>query len=92
MICILDSAVPIRGFVDDYAFLIQGLLDLYEACYDTRWLAWCEQLQDKQDQLFWDAEAGGYFMSDDQDPSIVLRMKDGMKQKWGHSKIQSPVC
>ena len=63
--------------MDDYAFLIRGLLDLYEACYDSKWLEWAEALQTKQDELFWDSEGGGYFTSDASDSSIVLRMKEG---------------
>jgi hypothetical protein len=63
--------------VDDYAFLIRGLLDLYECCHDDRWLQWAEQLQTKQDELFWDSEGGGYYSTQDGDSSIVLRMKEG---------------
>ncbi|XP_005092543.1 spermatogenesis-associated protein 20 isoform X2 [Aplysia californica] len=67
---------PIEGFADDYAFVIRGLLDLYEACYDEQWLEWAEQLQRKQNELFWDEEDGAYFSSAEGDSSIVLRMKD----------------
>ena len=64
--------------MDDYAFVIRGLLDLYEASLDARWLEWCQNLQAKQDQLFWDEEGGGYYSSQDKDASIVLRMKEGV--------------
>ncbi|KOB74045.1 Uncharacterized protein OBRU01_09644, partial [Operophtera brumata] len=50
---------PIKGFLDDYAFLIKGLLDLYEASLDARWLQWARELQTKQDELFWDQEHAG---------------------------------
>ena len=53
---------PIHGFVDDYAFLIQGLLDLYHATFDEKWIKWADQLQNKQNQLFWD-EKGKYSRS-----------------------------
>jgi len=36
------------GFIDDYAFLISGLLDLYECGGDTKWLEWATELQDTQ--------------------------------------------
>ena len=71
------SSPPIYGFADDYAFLIRGLLDLYEACYDEELLKWAEQLQNKMAELFWDATAGGYFNSPADDSSLVLRLKDG---------------
>ncbi|XP_041433313.1 spermatogenesis-associated protein 20 isoform X2 [Xenopus laevis] len=66
----------VPGFLDDYAFLIRGLLDLYEACLDEFYLEWAVQLQDKQDQLFWDSKGSGYFSSDASDSSILLRLKD----------------
>ncbi len=64
------------GFLSDYAFLIQGLIDLYETSFETRWLAWAEELQKTQDSLFWDAKQGGYFDTSGKDPSILLRMKE----------------
>ena len=65
-----------EGFADDYAFLIQGLLDLYEAGFETKHLLWAEQLQAKQDELFYDAQNGGYFSSTERDPSVLLRMRE----------------
>lgn len=34
-----------KGFADDYAFLIEGLIDLYEATFDEQWLKWADELQ-----------------------------------------------
>ena len=65
-----------RGFVEDYAFLIQGLLDLYEATFEVRWLEWAEQLQVKQNELFADDVAGGYFANATGDASVLLRLKE----------------
>ena len=65
-----------EGFSEDYAFLIQGLIDLYEAGFDVRWLQWAEQLQAKMDELFWDSDGGGYFNSAAGASDIVLRMKE----------------
>jgi uncharacterized protein len=65
-----------EGFAEDYAALIAGLLDLYEADWDVRWLQWAEQLQQAMDQRFWDEAGGGYFQAATGDASIVLRLKD----------------
>lgn len=46
------------GFSDDYALLIAGLLDLYEAGGGLGWLAWAVTLQDTLDSLFWDGSSG----------------------------------
>jgi uncharacterized protein YyaL (SSP411 family) len=70
-----DGPSPVPGFLDDHAFLIQGLLDLYEATLDVRWLKWAVELQQRQDELFGDA-AGGYFTTSGADPSILTRGKD----------------
>jgi uncharacterized protein YyaL (SSP411 family) len=66
----------IEGFADDYAFAIQGLLDLYEASFDVQWLKFAIELQEVQDRLFFDEKNGGYFSTSGKDKSVVLRMKD----------------
>src|SRR5437868_6879091 len=66
----------IEGFADDYGFVIQGLLDLYEASLDVQWLKFAVELQETQDRLFFDGKNGGYFSTSGKDESVVLRMKD----------------
>jgi uncharacterized protein YyaL (SSP411 family) len=70
------GASGIPGFGSDYAFLINGLLDLYEADFDTAWLQWARRLQETFDLHFGDREHGGYFSTTDRDPAILLRMKE----------------
>ncbi|MCX6957742.1 MAG: thioredoxin domain-containing protein [Verrucomicrobiae bacterium] len=65
-----------QGFAEDYAFLIQGLLDLHEATADAACLTWAEELQKKMNELFWDQEQGGYFSSAAGDPHLLVRMKE----------------
>jgi len=71
-----EGRSTITGFAEDYASLVQGLLDLYEAGCDVRWLQWAEQLQRRQDEWFWDAERNGYFNTRAGDPAVILRLKD----------------
>ena len=71
-----EGARDERGFAEDYAFLIQGLLDLYEATFEVRWLEWAVQLQEKQNELFHDAADGGYFANAAGDASVLLRLKE----------------
>jgi uncharacterized protein YyaL (SSP411 family) len=66
----------VEGFADDYAFVVQGLLDLYEASFDVEWLKFAMQLQETQDRLFFDEKNGGYFTTSGKDASVLLRMKD----------------
>jgi uncharacterized protein YyaL (SSP411 family) len=70
-----DGSRDDRGFAEDYSFLVQGLLDLYEATFEVRWLDWAARLQEKQVALFADP-AGGFFADTGDDPSVLLRMKD----------------
>jgi uncharacterized protein len=71
-----DGRSDIEGFADDYAFVIQGLLDLYEASFDVEWLKVATHLQETQDRLFLDQENGGYFSTSDKVESVLFRMKD----------------
>ena len=71
-----DGPSGIDGFAADYAFLIQGLLDLYQAGFDIRWLKWADALQTRQDELFEDEKGGGYFASSKTATDILLRAKD----------------
>ena len=71
-----ESRSDIEGFADDYAFVIQGALDLYEASFEIEWLKFSIELQETQDRLFFDEKAGGYFSTSGKDKSVVLRMKD----------------
>jgi uncharacterized protein YyaL (SSP411 family) len=66
----------VEGFADDYAMVIQGLLDLYEASFDVEWLKFAIQLQEIQDRLFFDEKNGGYFSNSGRDESVFVRMKD----------------
>lgn len=71
-----DGKAGVDGFAADYAYFIQGLLDLYEADFDTRWLRWADALQKKQDELFLDTEHGGYFATTGTDKNILVRPKE----------------
>ncbi len=71
-----NGAAEVEGFLDDYAFFVQGLLDLYEAGFDIKWLSLAIALTETQNRLFWDAANGGYFNTSGRDGSILFRMKD----------------
>jgi uncharacterized protein YyaL (SSP411 family) len=71
-----DGEAAIPGFLDDYAFLTQGLLDLYEATLELRHLQRAEDLTRRMRALFEDTQNGAWFSSGTEDASLVLRMKD----------------
>ena len=71
-----DGHADIPGYAEDYAYLIFGLLELFQSTSDVRWVAWAIELQRRQDELFWDDQAGGWFSTDGKDPTVLLRMKE----------------
>jgi uncharacterized protein YyaL (SSP411 family) len=70
-----DDDAAIDGMLDDYAFYAQGLLDLYEATFDYRYLADAIAITQKQRELFED-EAGGFFASAHEDTSKLMKIKE----------------
>jgi uncharacterized protein YyaL (SSP411 family) len=71
-----DGEAAIPGFLDDYAFLTQGLLDLYEATLHLPYLRRAGDLARRMNSLFEDTQNGGWFSSPSGDASLVLRLKD----------------
>ena len=69
-----EAAVP--GFLDDYAFLAWGLLDLYEASFETKYLAEALRLTDELVDHFWDEADGGFFLTSDRAELVLARHKD----------------
>ncbi|HEY5227762.1 MAG TPA: thioredoxin domain-containing protein, partial [Opitutaceae bacterium] len=65
-----------QGFAEDFAFLIQAWLDLYEATFDSDWVWKAEKLQQAMDGLFWDDARGGYFNSAAGAEDVVVRLKE----------------
>ncbi|KAI9743833.1 MAG: hypothetical protein M1818_002567 [Claussenomyces sp. TS43310] len=79
-----EGAGETSGFADDYAFLIEGLIDLYETTSDEEYLKCADELQGTQISLFFDAPttnsqaSGGFFATPVSAPHTILRLKDGM--------------
>jgi uncharacterized protein YyaL (SSP411 family) len=69
-----DAAIP--GYAEDYAYLVWGLLELFQATGEAEWLQWAIALQARQDALFWDEAGGGWFSTTGQDPTVLLRLKE----------------
>lgn len=63
------------AYLDDYAFLIAGLLDLYESTFEPDWLRHAISLQAVMDEYFWDAALGGYFLTAHDAERLLAREK-----------------
>ncbi len=71
-----DGASKLNAYLEDYALLIDGLLALYEATFERRWLEESRALADAMIERFWDDVDGGfYFTGRDHEP-LITRTKD----------------
>jgi uncharacterized protein YyaL (SSP411 family) len=66
----------INGYLEDYAFFADGLLYLYEATFDLRWLRTAQELMETALALFWDDETGGFFATGSDHEQLIQRLKD----------------
>jgi uncharacterized protein len=71
-----DGHAEIDGYAEDYACLVFGLIELFQADPDPGWLQWAVLLQRRQDERFWDEAEGGWFSTTGEDPTVLVRMKD----------------
>jgi uncharacterized protein YyaL (SSP411 family) len=71
-----DGDAAIAAYAEDYAYLIWGLLELFQAGGGPEWLAWAIALQRQQDEKFWDEREGGWFSTTGEDPTLLLRLKE----------------
>ena len=67
------------GLCDDYAFLVQGLIDLYEVAFDDAYLEFADILQRRQIELFTSADGTGFYTTPSpHPPDLLMRLKSGM--------------
>jgi uncharacterized protein len=70
-----DGEAAVAGTLDDYAFLVHGLLTLYEADFNPEWITWARTLQSTQDDLLGNEE-GGYFYTSKKATDLIRRSLD----------------
>jgi uncharacterized protein YyaL (SSP411 family) len=71
-----DGNSAIAGKAEDYAFFVQGLIDLYEASFDLHYLQAALEVTEIQNTLFYDHVQGGYFSTAFDDGTVPLRIKE----------------
>ncbi|MFS8664349.1 MAG: thioredoxin domain-containing protein [Limnochordales bacterium] len=72
---------PVPGFLDDYAFFVAALIDLYEATLEPDFLAEAARLAGRMLALFWDDEEGGFFLT----PAGLATPLGRPKELWDES-------
>jgi len=71
-----EGEAGLPAHADDYAFLIWGLMELYEATFDVRYLKGALSLNDQFINHFWDSVSGGFFFTADDGEDLLLRKKE----------------
>ncbi len=71
-----NGSAAIKAYLDDYAFLCLGLLDLYETTFEVRWLREGKRLAEEMVELFWDAEGKGFYFSGSDAEQLLARTKE----------------
>jgi uncharacterized protein YyaL (SSP411 family) len=66
----------VKGYSEDYAFLIQALIDLYEATFEMGWLKEADDLNRRMIHQFWDERNGGFFFTGKENESLIARSKN----------------
>ncbi len=71
-----EDKSKLNAYVDDYAFLIDGLLALHSATGEEEWLTAATKLADDQIKLFWDKETTGFFFTSHHHEELIARTKN----------------
>ena len=71
-----NGQAKLLGDLEDYSFVIDGLLALYEATFDLRWLDEAVTLADSMIELFWDEGIGGFYDTGSDHETLVVRPRD----------------
>jgi len=71
-----DGIAKYSGYLDDYAFLVRGLLGLHQATGEETWLDTAKSLTETMNQLFWDDKNGGFYFTLANQKHLVVRTKN----------------
>ena len=71
-----DGVAKFNGYLEDYSFLIQGLVTLFETTGEFRWLEEARALAERMVEEFWDNEGGGFFFTGKSHEDLIVRSKD----------------
>ncbi len=71
-----EGDAAIEGNLDDYAFTVWGLLELYEATFDAKYLSAAIELNKTMIDGFWDDEHGGFYFTPTDGEQLIVRQKE----------------
>jgi len=71
-----EGEAEINGYLSDYAFLIWGLIELYETTFEIKYLKTAIELNKMQIEHFWDENVGGFYFTSDDGEELLTRQKE----------------
>jgi uncharacterized protein len=71
-----DGRARHNAYLEDYAFLLEGLIALYQADFDARWLSESARLAEILESQFWDEQGGAFYFTSGDHESLIYRPKD----------------
>ncbi len=71
-----DGRAHLNAYLEDHAFLLEGLLTLYEASFEQRWFELAQELAETTIARFGDPEHGGFFSTSDDHEALIARRKE----------------
>jgi uncharacterized protein YyaL (SSP411 family) len=71
-----SGRAKLYGYLDDYSFIISGLITLFETTGDLQWLQESVELSEQMIGEFWDVEEGGFFYTGKSGEKLIVRHKD----------------
>jgi hypothetical protein len=72
-----NGRARLKAYLDDHAFLLGGLIELFESDFDYRWLDSASRLASRLEELFLDREVGGFFFTGSDHEALIARTKTG---------------
>ncbi len=71
-----NGTSKLKGYLEDYAFLVDGLITLYEATFEPRWLWEAQGLAESMLELFWDAESASFYSTGHDHEELLVRPQE----------------
>ena len=71
-----DGQSKINGCLDDYAYFLEGLISIYEAGLDSRWIVRAKELANAMIAEFWDERDGGFFLAGRSGEALISELKN----------------
>ncbi len=71
-----DGQAKLNGYLEDYANVIDGLINLFESTGEIEWLESAKALTERMIEQFWDEDAGGFFFTAQDHEQLIVRSKE----------------